>query len=119
MKYSMNLREKPYQLMKSGEKTIELRLYDEKRSKLNINDEIEFTCIDSTEEPINVRVVGLHRFDSFEELYNVLPLLKCGYTNKTINTADPEDMMQYYSRNEQSQYGVIGIEIELLDKNQK
>lgn len=114
MKYTMKLREQPFQMMKSGEKTIELRLYDEKRSMLNINDEIEFTCIDVTEDPINTRVIGLYRFDSFEELYKTLPLLKCGYTKETINTAAPEDMMQYYSRSEQTQYGVIGIELELL-----
>ena len=36
MKHEMNLNRKPFESIKNGSKTIELRLYDEKRQKLNI-----------------------------------------------------------------------------------
>lgn len=39
------------------------------------------------EAPFVVRVVALHLFNNFGELYATLPLLKCGYTEETIDTA--------------------------------
>lgn len=113
MKHCMKLRKQPFQMIRSGKKTIELRLYDEKRQKIKVNDEIEFCCINEEAEPFTVQVVGLHRFQSFAELYAALPLLKCGYTWETVAYADPGDMNQYYRPEEQAKYGVIGIEIKL------
>ena len=46
--------------------------------------------------------------------YDNLPLLNCGYNEDNINTASPEDMEMYYSREKQNKYGVVGIEISLL-----
>ena len=45
-------------------------------------------------------------------LYLNVPLLKCGYSN--IDSASPNDMLKYYSKNDILKYGVIGIEIELI-----
>ena len=80
--------------------------------KVQVNDEIEFSCLDGNEAAFVVRVIALHRFENFADLYANLPLLKCGYTSETISNATPDDMNQYYSIEEQSQHGVIGIEIE-------
>ena len=55
-----------------------------------------------------------HLFNNFGELYATLPLLKCCYTQETIDTASPEDMNRYYSVEEQKLYGVVGIEIKLM-----
>ena len=52
---------------------------------------------------------------SFEELYNNLPLDKCGYNESNINKANPNDMEKYYPKEKQSQYGVVGIEISLIE----
>ncbi|MBQ2152637.1 MAG: 23S rRNA (uracil(1939)-C(5))-methyltransferase RlmD [Clostridia bacterium] len=106
----MQLNPEPYEMIKSGQKTIELRLFDEKRSKINTGDEIVFTNT-SNGKTLHVVVSKLHRFDSFDELYDSLPLLKCGYTAETIANASSTDMEQYYSVKEQKKYGVIGIEI--------
>ena len=62
-----------------------------------------------------LRVIALHLFKNFGELYAALPLLRCGYTEETIGTAIPEDMNQYYSVEEQARYGVVGIEIRIVD----
>lgn len=80
MKHKMKLRHQPFDMIRSGQKIYELRLYDEKRQLVHANDEIEFSCIDRNEPPIVVRVISLHLFKNFEELYSALPLLKCGYT---------------------------------------
>lgn len=113
IKHKMKLRSQPFNMIRSGQKTYELRLYDEKRQRVQVNDEIEFSCIDGTETPFVVRVIALYLFKNFGELYSTLPLLECGYTKETVDTASPEDMNQYYNVEEQAQYGVVGIEIKL------
>lgn len=108
--HHMNLNPEPFEMIKSGKKTIELRLFDEKRQKIHPSDSICFTNT-ATGEQLTATVKRLHRFDSFEELYRALPLLQCGYTQADVHTASPSDMEQYYSAQQQRQYGVVGIEL--------
>ena len=77
------------------------------------SNEIKFVSLSDPTISLNCRVIALHKFDSFENLYDSLPLLKCGYTENDILTASPNDMDAYYSKEKQKEYGVIGIEIEL------
>lgn len=113
MAHKMNLNPEPFAMIRSGQKTIELRLNDEKRQKINVGDSIEFTQIE-TREKLTAEVIAIHRFDSFAELYQKLPLLKCGYTESDIATAKPEDMNLYYTPEQQEKYGVLGIEIKVI-----
>ena len=108
--HEMKLRPDPFAKIKSGAKNIELRLYDEKRQKIQVGDVIIFTSTESGEQ-IRATVKKLHRFDSFEALYKSLPLLKCGYTPDNVDKAHPSDMEQYYAAEEQQKYGVVGIEL--------
>ena len=109
----MNLAPSPFEMIKSGEKTIELRLYDEKRREVKVGDTIEFTNTESGEK-LSARVRQISVFDSFAELYSHLPLEKCGYKEEELATASPCDMERYYSADEQKNSGVCGIEIELI-----
>lgn len=109
----MGLNARPFDLIKNGQKTIELRLYDEKRRKIKSGDIIKFTNIE-TGSYIVCQVSKLHLFPSFAELYDNLPLLQCGYTNENISTADHKDMDEYYTPEEQRKYRVVGIEINLM-----
>ena len=117
--HNMKLHHAPFDMIRRGEKTIELRLYDEKRRLIAPGDRICFTNT-ATGETLTKTVAKLHRFDSFEELYRALPLLQCGYTEGDVHTASPGDMAQYYSAEQQRRYGVVGIElcrpIEIADK---
>ncbi len=108
--HKMKLNSAPFEMIKSGEKTIELRLFDEKRQQLKVGDKIVFTDT-TTGETLNTTVIKLHRFDSFEELYKSLPLLKCGYTTENVDNANSSDMEEYYSVEEQRKHGVVGIEL--------
>lgn len=112
MKHAMKLKLSPFKMIQSGQKTIELRLYDEKRQRVQVGDEIEFTCTEGTEAPFTVEVKAMHVFESFASLYAALPLLKCGYTEEDVGEADPRDMDLYYSTEEQARYGVVGIEVQ-------
>jgi len=108
--HHMNLNPGPFAMIKSGKKTIELRLFDEKRQKIKPGDTIIFTN-NATGETMETRVKKLHRFANFEELYSALPLLQCGYTEEDVADANPADMQAYYSAQQQNRYGVVGIEI--------
>ena len=110
----MNLTPSPMQMIKDGKKTIELRLYDEKRKLISVGDTIKSINTEDSNDTLCVTVIDLFVFTSFAELYDNLPLLKCGYNEDNINTASPDDMEKYYSKEKQSQFGVIGIEISLL-----
>ncbi len=114
MKHEMKLALEPFDMIADGRKTIELRLYDDKRKKIKIGDEIQFICIEPPHNTLNATVIGLHRYNSFLELYNHLDLLKCGYTEKDIDSAKPEDMNLYYSKEQQEKYGVVGIELNIV-----
>ena len=89
MKHEMKLNNKPFEKIKKGTKTIELRLNDEKRQLLKVNDFIEFTNITNNEKLL-VKIENL--YDSYE-------------------IANPKDMEEYYSVEKQKQYGVVGIKI--------
>ena len=112
--FNMKLSPKPYDMIASGKKTIELRLLDEKRSQIKVGDIIVFTQSFSGES-VTAKVVELHKFNTFEELYKSLPLLKCGYTEENIDKASFNDMAIYYSQENQQKYGVVGIEIALIN----
>ena len=113
MKHNMRLKKEPFEKICAKKKTIELRLLDEKRKKVNVGDTIEFECPEAGGKIVTARVLALHRFSSFKELYTTLSLEKCGYEKEETKKATPTDMEAYYSKEEQAKYGVVGIEFEL------
>jgi len=52
MKHTMKLRPNPFRMILCGEKTYELRLYDEKRQCIKIGDKIVFVNT-KTDEPLS------------------------------------------------------------------
>lgn len=113
MIYEMKLNKEPFEMIESGRKTIEMRLDYESRKNIKIGDEIIFESRENGKK-LKSRVINLYRFKSFKDLYENLPLLKCGYTKENIDTASYRDMEKYYSIEKQKLYGVVGIEIELI-----
>ena len=107
----MRLHKEPFELIKNGSKTIELRLYDEKRQMINLGDAITFENR-SDGDKIQVKVIALYKYPSFEELYKHFDKVSIGY--KEDEEANPKDMELYYSSEEQSKNGVVGIEMELI-----
>ena len=113
MKYEMKLDNEPFKAIKNGTKTLELRLNDEKRKLLTVGDYIEFTNR-VTNEKLLVKVIDLFKYNSFEELYKHFNKIEMGYSIK--EEANPKDMENYYSKEEQEKYGVLGIKIKELTK---
>ncbi len=110
MIHYMNLVPTAFSKIADGSKTIELRLNDEKRQRINVEDTVVFNC-SLTKDIIAAQVVKLHKFSDFKELYNALPLEKCGYTVAELDTAHYTDMEQYYTKEQIKKYGALGIEL--------
>ncbi len=110
MFHYMNLVPSAFKKIEDGSKTIELRLNDEKRQRINVEDTVVFNC-SKAKDIITAQVSELHKFSNFKELYNALPLEKCGYTVTELDTAHYTDMEQYYTKEQIKKYGALGIEL--------
>ena len=104
----MKLQESPFERIKNGTKTVEFRLYDEKRRKIKIGEQIEFSKLPDLQETILVDVLDLYREDTFENLFKKL------FTDEDEIKKETKSMYQYYSPDEEKQYGVVGIKISLI-----
>ena len=114
MIHYLKLQPHPFLMIAQGKKTIELRLLDEKRKKITVGDTLVFSNTEEPDAQITCTVIRLHIFSSFEELYQALPLEKCGYLPEELVTASAKDMEIYYPAEKQANYGVVGIELELI-----
>ena len=110
MTHDMKLNEKPFDEISRGIKKIELRLYDEKRSKINLNDFIIFHKTTDLSQTIKVKVVGLIRYNSFEDLFKDIDYNLSGPANSLSEKLD--NIHKIYSIEEEQKYGILGIHIE-------
>lgn len=112
MKHNMKLQPKYYNFMLNGTKRIEIRLNDEKRKNINLGYTIIFTNT-STNESFNTKVIGLLNYRAFEDMlkdFDMSILADKSITkNELINVLE-----EFYSKEMQEKYGVLGIRIELL-----
>ena len=107
----MNLHPKPFDLIKSGLKDIEMRLYDNRRKSIKIGDNIIFTN-NQTGEKLEVEVINLFIFKDFNELYSHFDKARLGY--KADEIANPDDMELYYSKEAIKKFGTLAIEIKVI-----
>lgn len=104
----MNLNPHAFEKIKNGEKTIETRLYDEKRRSISIGDTITFW---SNTDQVNVVVIDLLKYKKFEDLFK----------NNDFNlfgSDSLENLMtiyKYYSKEDEEKFGVVGIKIKTLE----
>ena len=110
MTHLMNLHNNPFVKIKAGTKTVEMRLYDERRQTICVGDNILFTNIISGEQLL-VEVISLHVFVNFEQLYAKFDKVAIGYDSSEV--ADYKDMNQYYTDEQIARCGVVGIGIKL------
>ena len=69
MEHEMKLQPKYYNFILNGTKRIEIRLYDEKRQEVKLGDTIKFLKEPDLNESFNAKVVGLLRYNSFEDMF--------------------------------------------------
>ena len=103
----------PFERMKNGVKTLELRLYDEKRKKINVGDLIIFQKLPDLNEKIYAKVTGLLIYDTFRDLIDDIPASYLGY-EESEKSYLKESMYGIYTKEEEKQYGALGIKISLI-----
>ena len=109
MLHKMKLNKEPFDGIKNGTKTIEFRLYDEKRQKVKIGDKIEFSKLPELNENLVVDVLDLYREENFEKLFK-----KLGESDEKAKN-DSDKMHKIYSPKKERQYGVIGIKVKVIE----
>ena len=109
--HRMHLDPQAFAAMEDERKTIELRLYDKKRRRIQSGDVIRFESTDDETDVLFAWVTGMRFFASFDELYAALPLTACGYAPEELAAASPRDMDKYYAPEDQKKWGVVGIEL--------
>ena len=107
MLHKMKLNESPFERIKNGTKTIEFRLYDEKRRKIKVGDQIEFSKLPDLKEKVLVDVIELNREDTFKNLFKKL------YNDEDEIIRKTKSMYNYYLPEKEKEYGVLGIKIKL------
>ena len=111
MKHEMGLQSKYFDYIKNGTKRIELRLFDEKRQRIRLGDTIEFTNPDG--ETLAVRVVGLLRYGSFEDLFKDYDISILA--DESMTKRELLDVLNgFYPLEKQHEMGVVGIRVEVL-----
>lgn len=110
----MKLQEKYYRYIQHGTKNIEIRLNDEKRQKIKVNDHIIFTNISKQEEKIKVRVIELLKYTNFKKMFENHSIEELADKEMTKEEL-LEVLEQFYTKDEQEKYGVLGIKIEKIE----
>ena len=117
MKHSMTLYEEAFDLIRSGEKRIEVRCNDEKRKKIKINDEIIFYELHEEKQWFIVKVQDLYECKTFEELYSMFDLSEFGRAEYSVKDM-VEGIREIYPIEKEKTYGALGIRIELISFEQ-
>lgn len=107
MLHQMKLQPNPFGKIKSGSKTLELRLNDEKRQLIKVGDEIEFSHATEPIQKILVTVEDLYHYPTFKDLCYSFEPAEYGSYNKE----EYLEMYKYYSKEDEAKYGVIGIRV--------
>ncbi|HYK08651.1 MAG TPA: ASCH domain-containing protein [Candidatus Eisenbacteria bacterium] len=102
----MHLVKEPFDKIKNGTKTLEVRLYDEKRQKITVGDTITFS---HNNEEVTVIVLTLSHFATFSDLFSSLGIESAGWAKNDSFQAAINDMREYYSEEDEKKYGVLGI----------
>lgn len=110
MQHTMNLHNEPFCKIKSGSKTVEMRLFDERRQNIAVGDTILFTN-NATNAQLRVIVTTIETYANFDQLYQSHNKIAIGYAENEI--ANPSDMFKYYSAEQIATYGVVAIGIKL------
>lgn len=113
MEHILKLQPKYFDYIKNGTKRIELRLYDEKRQKIDIGDTIIFQKEPELETNMKVKVIGLLRYNTFEELFQDFDIEIMA--DKSMTKQELLNVLEeFYTPEKQKQYGVVGIRIEKM-----
>lgn len=113
MEHEMKLQPEYYNFILNGTKRIEIRLFDKKRQQIKIGDTIKFFKEPDLNESFDAKITGLLRYNYFEDMFKDFDISIL--SDKSMTKDELIGVLeQFYTKEKQEQYGVLGIKIELL-----
>lgn len=113
MNHSMGLYKQPFESIRSGEKTIEVRLWDEKRRKVRPGDTITFTLIPDADPQLIVKVIDLTVYPTFRKMYETIPAHLIGASGVSIDEMI-DNTYRIYTPEQEEKWGTVAIKIEVI-----
>ncbi len=118
----MRLSDDMFEAVKNGTKTVEIRLFDEKRKHVDIGDYIDFRKLSDETQRVLMKVTDLRLGQSFEEIFREYDFKRgyvLRYPPEALGSPANADcrslvkgMYKYYTKEQEEKYGVIAIELE-------
>ena len=110
-KFTMSVRHKYFEMIKTGQKDIELRAYDEKRKKMKAGDKFLLYDAENPNESIICEILNMYVAPDFESLFKNLDIKRSGFQNldELIDV-----VTKFVSREELQREQVVGIEIKRI-----
>jgi ASC-1-like (ASCH) protein len=110
--HTLKLQPKSFDKIKSKEKTIEVRLYDERRKGIRPGDVIEFKKEPEQIETIRTEVIGVLNYRTFADLANDFDGSYFGHEQSTDLL---KNIYNFYTKEQEAEHTVLGIRIKLLE----
>ena len=109
--FTMSVRHKYFELIKSGQKDIELRAYDEKRRKMKAGDKFLLFDAENPDQSIICEILNMHVAPDFESLFKKIDMKRSGFKDMTELM---DTITKFVSREELQREQVVGIEIKRI-----
>ena len=116
MQHEMNLRDSPFEQIKSGRKEIEVRLNDPKRQTMLPGHTIVFSRGDAREDTVTTVIVERYHYPSLLELMRAIPPVLMGYAPETTPEDAAASMRHYYSGEDELRYGALGLKLRVINQ---
>ena len=111
--HEMKLQDKYFNFILNGTKRIEIRLFDEKRKSIKLGDTIIFRNQDNLSKQFKTKVIGLLRYNNFDDLFRDFDISILA--DISINKEELKNVLEeFYTKEDQENYGIIGIRIEIV-----
>ena len=113
MIHEMKLQPEYYNYILHGTKRVEIRLNDEKKRNIKLGDKIKFLKEPDLNEYFNAKITELLYYIFFGEMIKNLDISVL--TNSSMTKEElVSTLEQFYPKEKQQKYGVLGIRVELI-----
>ena len=115
--HAMKLQKEHFDHIADGSKTVEMRLFDEKRRKIHVGDTIEFTCDGAEDQKLQTKVLGMHVYPGFDELVEDFSPTTLGFA-KTSPGKIAEYMLRIYGVEAAFKNKALAIRVKVVEDNE-
>lgn len=109
----VHLDEDIFEVVRNGDKNVEVRINDEKRKKLKIGNEIIFLKRPLEVETLKAEVIDLKYYESFKKLVDDYEVERL-YSKEISKEEFLSLLHRFYSLEEEKEFGVVAIHFKLI-----